>query len=133
MNDDNQKNIKKTPAGAHLNAYQQASLLGQEAGLRPLVRVATAPQNIPVERQATQSRRGKRQHNRPEGDIISPRDEIIFEHTTRGAFRQVTAMHVPTLTEISSVGSKHASEFDMEQLALAKLRFMLRKKFGNPA
>ena len=116
------------PAGTHLNAHQQASLLGQ---MVPVTLPGSTAKSAAGQPGAFRSRRGKRQHARPEGDIIGPNDEIIFEHATRGAFTQISAMHVPTLTEVSAVGSAQASEFELQQLALAKLRFVLRKKLGE--
>ena len=119
------------PAGTHLNAYQQASLLGQMVPVTLPGSTSPKAKSAAGQQGAFRSRRGKRQHARPEGDIIGPNDEIIFERATRGAFTQISAMHVPTLTEVSAVGSAQASEFELQQLALAKLRFVLRKKLGE--
>lgn len=67
-------------------------------------------------------------HRRDQLSVIGPHDEVIFEHAMRGGSKLVTAMHVPSLTEVAVVGPAGAGRHDMERLALAKLDFMLRKR-----
>ncbi|MEM6903087.1 MAG: hypothetical protein AAF556_07595 [Pseudomonadota bacterium] len=132
-----QKPGKQTPKGRAAKpapsasaAYQEASrLTGQLPGIgafamsgRTLSGAGASGGNM-----AASGRRGSR-HPRPEGDVIGPHDEIIFEFGQRGDFVQVSAMHGPTLTEVSVIGSPQATPRELEQLALSKLRFVLRKK-----
>lgn len=113
------------------DAYSRAANIGQQyAPMAPIV-PPNAPNTPPQHGAGNMPARGRgrrRQHAPIPNDVIGPRDEIIFEFAPRGQFMQVTAMHAPSLTEVTVVGSVQASEREMEQLALAKLRFVLRKK-----
>lgn len=54
--------------------------------------------------------------------------EVIFEFFPIGPYVKVTAMDVATLTEISISGPKGTSEAILQQNALKRLEFVLRKK-----
>ena len=116
------------------DAYSRAASISQHyppmaPAVPPGAPGKPAPSASPPQGKASRGRR--RHHAHMPDDVIGPRDEIIFEFAPRGQFMQVTAMHAPTLTEVTVVGSVQASEREMEQLALAKLRFVLRKKLAG--
>lgn len=129
------RSLHKRPSHLVHDAYSRAASISQHYA--PLLPTA-APGSAATQKTATGSvhpsgvRQGRGKRSLPHApladDVIGPRDEIIFEFAPRGQFMQVTAMHAPTLTEVTVVGSVQASEREMEQLALAKLRFVLRKK-----
>jgi hypothetical protein len=54
--------------------------------------------------------------------------EIIFEFFPIGPYIKVTAMDVATLTEISISGPKSAGEAVLQQNALKRLAFVMKKK-----
>ncbi|MEO0391920.1 MAG: hypothetical protein AAF213_01595 [Pseudomonadota bacterium] len=134
---DNQKpnqppRFSRAPTRQANDAYSQAATIGQHFAPMPPSYIPGQPAQTglepPSSTQPGRQRSRRRQHVRHQDDVIGPRDEIIFEFAQRGQYTQVSAMHVPTLTEVSAVGSAHASEHELEQLALAKLRFVMRKK-----
>lgn len=110
-------------------AYEQA------ARLTGTVPVVTSSGTAPPAKATGPGRRPRRgrssTHPRQPDDIIGPNDEIIFEFGPRGDFVQVYAMHVPTLTEVAVMGPSKATSRELEQLALSKLRFVLRKQRGE--
>lgn len=57
--------------------------------------------------------------------------EVLFEFVRLGNAVKVTAFHVPTLTEISIVGARGASEAHLKMLALMRLRYVLAKQRGG--
>ena len=115
----------KHPAPKASAAYQEASRL---TGFAPVVKGGNPAQNQTSSAGSRPSRGRKSRHHRPEGDIIGPNDEIIFEFSKRGEFVQVYAMHGPTLTEVAVMGPAQATSRELEQLALSKLRFVMKKQ-----
>lgn len=57
--------------------------------------------------------------------------EVLFEFVRLGNAVKVTAFHVPTLTEISIVGARGASEAHLKMLALMRLQYVLAKQRGG--
>ena len=53
--------------------------------------------------------------------------EVIFEFRRIGNAVKVSAVHVPTNTEIAVVGDAAAGEAALRALALRKLRYVLEK------
>jgi hypothetical protein len=54
--------------------------------------------------------------------------EVIFEFFPIGPYMKVTAMDVVSLTEISIQGPATASEGVLQQQALKRLEYVMRKK-----
>lgn len=54
--------------------------------------------------------------------------EVIIEFIPVGQFVKVSALDVQTLTEISIQGPAHASQPVLEQNALKRLEYVLKKK-----
>jgi hypothetical protein len=54
--------------------------------------------------------------------------EIIFEFFPIGPYMKVTAMDVATLTEVSISGPKGTAEAILQQNAVKRLEFVMRKK-----
>lgn len=63
------------------------------------------------------------------GDINTA--QVIFEFVRYGNAIKVTAFHVPTLTEVSFVGARGASEAHLKLIGLRKLQYVLNKKRGG--
>lgn len=57
--------------------------------------------------------------------------EVLFEFIRLGNAVKVTAFHVPTLTEISIVGARGASEAHLKLLAVKRLQYVLAKQRGG--
>jgi hypothetical protein len=55
-------------------------------------------------------------------------EEVLFEMRRVGGSVKVSAIHAPTMTEISVVCPATASEQQMKSVALQKLRYVLNKK-----
>ena len=58
--------------------------------------------------------------------------EVIFEFVALDASVKVSAIHVPTQTEVSIMGPESAPRIALERTALAKLRYVLKKKSTGP-
>lgn len=56
----------------------------------------------------------------------SPLSEVCFEFTPIGASVKVAAIDVATGIEVSVIGPARASQADLQQLALRKLRARLK-------
>jgi hypothetical protein len=54
--------------------------------------------------------------------------EVIFEFLPIGPYMKVLAMDVATLTEVSISGPSGTPEFLLQQNALKRLAFVMRKK-----
>ena len=54
--------------------------------------------------------------------------EVLFEFVTVGTAVKVSAVHVPTNTEVSLMGSAAMSEFTLKANALRKLRAALQRR-----
>jgi len=59
-----------------------------------------------------------------EGDASG---EVYFEFTAIGSSVKVTAMDAATGTEVTVIGPTSAARFDLQRLALQKLRAKLKK------
>ncbi len=57
--------------------------------------------------------------------------EVLFEFIRLGNAVKVTVFHVPTLTEISIVGARGASEAHLKLLGLKRLEYVLAKQRRN--
>lgn len=57
--------------------------------------------------------------------------EVLFEFIRVGNAVKVTAFHVPTLTEVSIVGARGASEAHLKLLGLKRLEYVLSKQRGE--
>ena len=55
------------------------------------------------------------------------RGEVIFEFRRIGNAVKVSAIHVPSNTEVSIVGSAGAGEQPLKAAALQKLRYVIEK------
>jgi hypothetical protein len=53
---------------------------------------------------------------------------VIIEFVPQGRFVKVSAMHPPTLTEVSIVGDAARGEAALKRAALQKLRYVLARK-----
>lgn len=53
---------------------------------------------------------------------------ILFEFHQVGSYMKVTAIHQPTLTEVSIVGSPTMPEAHLKSVALRKLTYVLDKR-----
>lgn len=62
------------------------------------------------------------------GHLDGDLSEVLFEFQFFGSSTRVSAIHVATNTEIQVVCPSHYSQFSMEQAALRKLRFVLKRK-----
>ena len=60
-------------------------------------------------------------------EILKGRD-VIFEFFPVGPYVKVTAMDVATLTEISISGPKGTAEAVLQQNALKRLAFVMKKR-----
>ncbi|MCK6452146.1 MAG: hypothetical protein L6R19_15040 [Alphaproteobacteria bacterium] len=60
-----------------------------------------------------------------------PRGEVYFEFQRIGAYVKVTAIDPDTLVEVSVTGAATATEAQLKQLALRRLRFVLSKRGGG--
>ncbi len=58
-------------------------------------------------------------------------DEVLFEFIRLGNAVKVTAFHVPSLTEISIVGPRNASQAHLKMAALMRLQYVLAKQRGG--
>lgn len=58
-------------------------------------------------------------------------DEVLFEFSRVGNFMRVTAVHVPTNTEVVIAGPVNAPQAALQTTALQKLRYVLAKKRGE--
>jgi len=58
--------------------------------------------------------------------------EVLFEFRKIGGSVKVSAIHAPTLTEVSVVCPASASQQQMKSVALQKLRYVLAKEQGKP-
>lgn len=58
-------------------------------------------------------------------------DEVLFEFSRVGNFMRVTAIHVPTNTEVVIAGPVTAPQAVLQNTALQKLRYVLAKKRGE--
>lgn len=54
-------------------------------------------------------------------------DEILIEITRIGMYLRVTAMHPPTLTEVTFQAPVQASQADLTRLAARKISYVLKK------
>lgn len=54
--------------------------------------------------------------------------EVLFEFIRLGNAVKVTVFHVPTLTEISIVGPRTASQAHLKLLGLKRLEYVLAKQ-----
>ena len=68
----------------------------------------------------------RRTHNFPEIG------EVLFEYVTHGNYVKVIAVDTATNTEISMVGDRRARKATLQQAAIQKLRYVIRKKAGLP-
>lgn len=59
----------------------------------------------------------------PDGQL----GEVLFEFRVVGTAVKVTAVHAQSGTEVSLVGPASAPRSQLEQAALAKLRYVLRQ------
>jgi hypothetical protein len=57
--------------------------------------------------------------------------EVYFEFTVIGSTVRVTAIDSQTGIEVVTMGPKSASQADLRQLALAKLKARLRREDGR--
>jgi hypothetical protein len=62
----------------------------------------------------------------PRADEGIPAEGVLFELTAVGASVKVCAIDVATGTEVSVIGPARASQADLQQLALQKLRARLK-------
>jgi hypothetical protein len=53
--------------------------------------------------------------------------EVLFEFRSMGNVVKVSAIHVPSNTEVSLVGAPAAGEYGLKQAAIRKLAFVLAK------
>lgn len=54
--------------------------------------------------------------------------EVLFEFKKIGAYVKVTALHPASLIEVSITGDAKANPSYLQQLALNKLKLMLKKR-----
>jgi hypothetical protein len=54
--------------------------------------------------------------------------EVLFEFIRLGNAVKVTVFHVPTLTEVSIVGARNASQAHLRLLGLKRLEYVLAKR-----
>lgn len=59
---------------------------------------------------------------------LGERGEVIFEFYLVGRYVKVSAMHAPTLTEVSFVCDPSRGEAELKAVALRKLRYVLERK-----
>lgn len=57
---------------------------------------------------------------------------ILFEFHQVGNAVKVTAVHPPSLTEVSIVGSASAGEAMLKRVALRKLEYVMARDRGGP-
>jgi hypothetical protein len=62
--------------------------------------------------------------------ILEGSREVYFEFTAIGAVVKVSAIDAATGTEVSVMGPAGAAQFDLERLALAKLKARLARQGG---
>lgn len=62
-----------------------------------------------------------------------PRRETLIEFIRVGAYVKVSAVDPETLTEVSIVGQPSYGESALEELAVRKLDYVLRKKGLRPS
>jgi hypothetical protein len=55
-------------------------------------------------------------------------DEVLFEFVRHGAYMRVSALHVPSNTEVTIMGPANAPQAALRQTALQKLRYVLAKR-----
>jgi hypothetical protein len=111
------------PLNAH-EAYAHAARLGEASGIAPIL---SAEQRAQLRRAGSGYQ--KPQQDAADGpDPIGPGDEVIFEFKRKGAFVHVSVMHAPTLIEVSVAAPASTAERDLRTLALAKLRYVLRRR-----
>ena len=58
-------------------------------------------------------------------------DEVLFEFSRFGNVMRVSAVHVPTNTEVIIAGPVTAPQAALKNTALQKLRYVLAKKRGE--
>ncbi len=56
--------------------------------------------------------------------------EVLFEYVTQGNYVKVIAVDTATNTEISMVGDRRARKATLQNAAIQKLRYVIRKKAG---
>jgi hypothetical protein len=56
--------------------------------------------------------------------------EVLFEFVTNGNYVKVTAVETTTNTEIVMVGDRRARKATLQNAAIQKLRYVMRKKAG---
>ncbi len=61
-------------------------------------------------------------------DEILKGREVIFELYTVGAYTKATAIDVASMTEASTQGPAGASDAVLQEAAMRKLEFVMRKK-----
>ena len=66
----------------------------------------------------------RRTHNVPEIG------EVLFEFITQGNYVKVIAVDTATNTEISMVGDRRSRKATLQNTAINKLRYVIRKKAG---
>lgn len=59
---------------------------------------------------------------------MAEKDEVLFEFRQIGNSVKVTALHVPSLLEISVVGPANAGQTQLQMLALQRLKYVMSKK-----
>jgi hypothetical protein len=61
---------------------------------------------------------------------VPPDDEVILEFLPHGTAVRVSALHVPTLTEVVIQGPAAAGEIALTRAALDKLAWVLARRRG---
>jgi len=61
----------------------------------------------------------------------NPDGEVLFEFVTVGTAVKVSAVHVPTNTEVVLMGSAAMSPFTLKANALRKLRAVMQRRPGG--
>ncbi|MFC4351312.1 DUF6898 family protein [Fodinicurvata halophila] len=62
-----------------------------------------------------------------------PQRETLIEFIRVGAYVKVSAVDPETLTEVSIVGQPSCGEYALEELAVRKLDYVLKKKGLRPS
>lgn len=58
-------------------------------------------------------------------------EDVIIEFVPQGRYVKVSAMHAPSLTEVSIVGDPARGEDELRRTVLQKLRYVLARKAGG--
>jgi hypothetical protein len=63
---------------------------------------------------------------------MADRSEVYFEITIVGTSAKVVALDAATAIEVTVIGPAKASQADLKQLALGKLKLAIARERGNP-